>query len=199
MKILVIGNEPIKEELCSNGKPDDFVWVNDIEQLKPNNADVVIDLDFENTPERIELLKASSSLVIINSVLHTLSETDASFVRINGWNTLLKSNVIEAASLNEAAKEKATIVFNQFGKTVRWVPDVVGLITPRVISSIINEAHYALAEGVSTKEEIDTAMKLGTNYPYGPFEWSEKIGVENCKALLQKLSEQQQRYQPVIK
>ena len=41
---------------------------------------------------------------------------------------------------------------------------------------IINEAFLALQEGVSTKEEINTAMKLGTNYPLGPFEWVEKIG-----------------------
>ncbi len=45
------------------------------------------------------------------------------------------------------------------------------------MAMIINEAWHALAEEVSTKNEIDTAMKLGTNYPYGPFEWAEKIGL----------------------
>jgi 3-hydroxybutyryl-CoA dehydrogenase len=53
---------------------------------------------------------------------------------------------------------------------------------------IVNEAFIALKEGVSTKEEIDIAMKLGTNYPYGPFEWAEKIGTERIKNLLSKLS-----------
>ena len=52
---------------------------------------------------------------------------------------------------------------------------------------IINEAFIALREGVSTKEEINTAMKLGTNYPYGPFEWAGKIGIERVNALLDKL------------
>ncbi|MEO5650820.1 MAG: 3-hydroxyacyl-CoA dehydrogenase family protein, partial [Ginsengibacter sp.] len=66
----------------------------------------------------------------------------------------------------------------------------------RVISMIINEAFYTLKENVSTKKEIDLAMKLGTNYPFGPFEWAEKIGLENVFNLLKKLSEKEERYIP---
>ncbi len=44
---------------------------------------------------------------------------------------------------------------------------------------IVNEAFFAFGEKISTIEEIDMAMKLGTNYPNGPFEWAEKIGIEN--------------------
>jgi 3-hydroxybutyryl-CoA dehydrogenase len=64
------------------------------------------------------------------------------------------------------------------------VPDDPGFVTPRIISKIINEATLALQEGVSTKEEIDAAMKLGTSYPYGPFEWSDKIGNDKIQKLL---------------
>jgi 3-hydroxybutyryl-CoA dehydrogenase len=53
-----------------------------------------------------------------------------------------------------------------------------------------------LGDEVSTKAAIDIAMKLGTNYPYGPFEWAEKIGLKNIFSLLQKLSLQDKRYQP---
>jgi 3-hydroxybutyryl-CoA dehydrogenase len=70
------------------------------------------------------------------------------------------------------------------------------LITPRVIATIVNEAYFALEQNVSTKEEIDIAMKLGTNYPMGPFEWSRKIGLKNIYSLLQKLSLTNERYQP---
>lgn len=48
-----------------------------------------------------------------------------------------------------------------------------GFIFPRTISQIINEAYFALEEGVATKEDINRAMKFGVNYPKGPFEWSE--------------------------
>jgi 3-hydroxybutyryl-CoA dehydrogenase len=61
---------------------------------------------------------------------------------------------------------------------------------------IINEAYLSLEEGVSSKEEMNTAMRLGTNYPYGPFEWAEKIGPENIARLLTALSRQQPRYTP---
>ena len=61
---------------------------------------------------------------------------------------------------------------------------------------IVNEAYYTLQEEVSTKEEIDTAMKLGTNYPYGPFEWSELIGLDKIHLLLTRLGNTDDRYRP---
>ena len=67
-------------------------------------------------------------------------------------------------------------------------------IALRIIAMIVNEAYFALGDGISTKEEIDTAMKLGTNYPYGPFEWSEKIGLKKIYALLQNLGNSGERY-----
>ena len=61
---------------------------------------------------------------------------------------------------------------------------------------IINEAYYAKDEDVSTEKEIDTAMKLGTNYPFGPFEWAQIIGIRNIYTLLKTLSEKDNRYIP---
>ena len=94
--------------------------------------------------------------------------------------------------------EETTVrdVFSSLGWKYRIVPDVPGMVTARVISMIINEAYFTLQAGVSTKDEIDTAMKLGTNYPYGPFEWSRKIGLKNIYALLLALSKIDARYQP---
>jgi 3-hydroxybutyryl-CoA dehydrogenase len=82
------------------------------------------------------------------------------------------------------------------GRKTEWVPDVAGFITPRVVATVINEAFLALEENVSVETEIDTAMKLGTNYPYGPFEWGQKIGLQNIHSLLDALSKEQIRYKP---
>jgi 3-hydroxybutyryl-CoA dehydrogenase len=76
------------------------------------------------------------------------------------------------------------------------VPDIPGFVTARVISAIINEAYFALEEKVSSREEIDIAMKTGTNYPYGPFEWADKIGLKNVYALLDVLSRDEAGYTP---
>jgi 3-hydroxybutyryl-CoA dehydrogenase len=76
------------------------------------------------------------------------------------------------------------------------VPDIPGFISTRIVSLIINEAFLALEEGVSGREEIDTAMKLGTNYPKGPFEWFAAVGPQRVATLLQQLAATHQRYTP---
>jgi 3-hydroxybutyryl-CoA dehydrogenase len=74
------------------------------------------------------------------------------------------------------------------------VPDIPGMIAPRIIAMIINEAYYGLGDGISSKEAIDIAMKLGTNYPMGPFEWCEKLGIDKVYRLLEKLQTIDKRY-----
>lgn len=196
MKVVVLANESLKEELINGvtAVNEAITWISDISQLRDYaKADVYIDLLFhkDHTPALQLLLPR---LVFINSVEHTLSETDPAFIRFNGWPTFLKSNCVEASVLNHGGRRKAEEIFSLFQKKLEWLPDEPGFITPRIISMIINEAYISLKEGVSTKEEIDTAMKLGTNYPYGPFEWSEKIGVEKISDLLVRLGQKHHRY-----
>jgi 3-hydroxybutyryl-CoA dehydrogenase len=134
--------------------------------------------------------------VIVNSVTDTLRDIDAPFVRINGWPGFFKRSLVEASCNSSSLKEKTERIFNGLNKKTEWVPDEPGFITARVIAMIINEAWYALQEGISTKEEIDIAMRLGTNYPYGPFEWGNQIGLKNIYALLDRLGKFNNRYQP---
>jgi len=61
------------------------------------------------------------------------------------------------------------------------------MITPRVVCMIINEAFYTVQEGTATEGDIDQAMKLGTNYPHGPFEWCDKIGLNDVYETLEAL------------
>jgi 3-hydroxybutyryl-CoA dehydrogenase len=63
------------------------------------------------------------------------------------------------------------------------------MVSPRVVCMIINEAFYTNAEGTASEKDIDLAMKLGTNYPLGPFEWAEKIGIENVYEVLEAVYE----------
>jgi 3-hydroxybutyryl-CoA dehydrogenase len=58
----------------------------------------------------------------------------------------------------------------------------------RALIAILNEAALAFDDGVATRADIDTAMRLGTNYPRGPWEWIDKIGVERCHRLLRALN-----------
>ena len=114
-------------------------------------------------------------------------------IRINAWNGFLQNTSWEVAgNITDAAKE----VLAYLNKKIIICANDPGFIAARIIAMIINEAYYAKEENVSTESEIDTAMKLGTNYPYGPFEWSKKIGVKNIYSLLKELSLQDERYTP---
>ena len=197
MKVAIITVDELKEEWMSQGvhKETKIVWI--AEPKIVEEADCYIDLLFHPDVDRInKLKKLQPAIIIINSANATLKDLPENFIRINGWPTFLRRPVVEASCKNDDMKTKAEIIFKAFNKTTEWVPDVPGFISARVISMIINEAYFTLDEKVSSKSEIDTAMKLGTNYPYGPFEWSEKIGLKNVCELLETLSKNNPRYEP---
>jgi len=86
----------------------------------------------------------------------------------------------------------------QLNKKAAIVADEPGLVAAPLIAMIVNEAYFALQDGISTKTESDTASKLGTNYPYGPFEWSAMFGLTRLLELLDALSANDIRYQPAL-
>lgn len=190
MKIIIAAAEAQKSGWLS----ENMSWVDSYEKFTTANADAYIDLTFQPEPKRLNLLKSLPGAVFINSVSHTLQELKGSFIRFNGWTTLI-SEVVECYA-EQSQRNVAEDVFGAINKRIKWVEDTVGFITPRVISMIINEAYLTVEEGVSTKEEIDIAMKLGTNYPYGPFEWADKIGKTEVVQLLHRLSLENSRYRP---
>ncbi len=138
--------------------------------------------------------------VFINDVVNTLEQQEmpSNFHRINGWKGFLKRDIWEIASND---KSSVPTIFDAIGWKYIFVKDEPGLVAARVISMIINEAYFALDEEVSTAVEIDMAMKLGTNYPYGPFEWLNIIGLEKIYNLLEQLSLTDNRYSiaPLLK
>lgn len=97
----------------------------------------------------------------------------------------------------EAADEVEAFLKTQGFETER-VGDFSGLVLRRVLFMIINEAAYALWEGIASREDIDLAMKLGTNYPMGPLEWADAIGLDRVYDGLKGLHEEygDDRYRP---
>lgn len=167
-------------------------------------CDLYIDCFFKPERARMQSLLALRAPVLINCVDHTAASlqeiagypghTDGtwSLNRFNGWPTFFERPLLELALPTPACDEMLRKLQWPFETT----PDQPGLFSARVISMIINEAFFALGEEVSTREEIDTAMKLGTNYPYGPFEWARLIGEEKIAQLLETLSHIHDRYKP---
>jgi 3-hydroxybutyryl-CoA dehydrogenase len=129
--------------------------------------------------------------VFINSAVQGLSNDQ--WVGINGWPYFLQKAQWEVAGNIDG---RVQAVFDALGKTAIPAPASPGLISARVIAMIINEAYFALADGVSSRADIDTAMKLGTNYPYGPFEWAALLGLRNIYQLLDTLAQTDDRCIP---
>ena len=197
MHIIVLADEGNKEEFNAKKMSADTLvtYVESLSELINNGMN-------HNTTDAYFLLKEGiqkedhtifkGKPVFINAVTHTLKELQLpeNFYRINGWPTFLKRDIWEVAG----GKVDTLPIFEKLQWKYISVADEPGLVSARIISMIINEAWFALGEEVSTKEEIDIAMKLGTNYPYGPFEWCKKIGLQKVLDLLQKLSETDSRY-----
>ena len=198
MLLVVLANNGLKEEFLSRGisREVQVEWIVQPEEFKNYPAaDAFFDLLFENDQTRTGLLgQLTAQPVFINTIIPVKSQQP--FIRVNGWNTFLERPVIEAACGDEQKRTAAENIFSALNRKTEWTPDIAGFVSARVVAMIINEAYFALEENVSTKEEIDTAMKLGTNYPYGPFEWSVKIGLKNVYSLLEELSKTEKRYRP---
>ena len=202
--IAVITNDQLWDEFVSKETPGN-VQVHrlsshhDVETIP--HCDAYFDLLFELQKERLKIYEnIDSAIVFVNCVqfttsqLHEMAGTNdkVNLVRINAWPGFAGRSIVEVAESSIDPKN----VFEKLNREYKVVPDQAGFISARVIAMIINEAYLALGEKVSTKEEIDTAMKLGTNYPFGPFEWAEKIGIKNIHALLTELSKTNNRYTP---
>lgn len=171
-----------------------IVWLDDTTTLLQQDADFFIDCTFSGT----EIPKTDIP-VLLHSPIYTLAEMQASsqVARFCAWDGFLNRTTWEIAA-GDGQTEWLNEMMNTIGWKFLYVADEPGLVSPRIICSIINEAFYTLQQGVSSPAEIDLAMKLGTNYSYGPFEWTQKIGKENVEELLMQLSKINNLYQPAI-
>ncbi len=194
MKVVIIATNEQKKEIGIKDTSDNIslIFINSLSEIdRIEDFDLILLLTGTITQDAFNT--HADKHVVIHSVVDTLADKKLPFnySRINAWPGFLKRPVWEIASNDEKAVD---LLLKEMGWNVVFVHDSPGLVAARVISMIINEAYFALEEKVSTTEEIDLAMQLGTNYPAGPFEWKNAIGIQNIYALLQKLSETDKRY-----
>jgi len=116
-----------------------------------------------------------------------LGPRKGTFINFCGLPTLINRSLLEVSLYHEADREQLAETCAALGTDYRVVADRVGLVTPRVICQIINEACFTVQEGTATMQDVDLGMKLGTNYPRGPFAWANAIGVERVYAVLEAL------------
>ena len=93
--------------------------------------------------------------------------------------------VIRGIATDEPTFQAVQALAERLGKTTAVAEDFPGFIVNRILVPMINEAAYALHEGVGSVTSIDTALKLGANHPMGPFELADFIGLDTCLSIMQ--------------
>lgn len=160
-----------------------------------DHADVVFDFLTSEYPDSLQVYRTKTVTVFLNTWKYSLAQLIArtpgpsSFIAFgfNGFPTMFSRDVLEVSSQTTEDREALKDLCEQLGTSYAIVDDRVGFVSPRVICMIINEAYFTVQEGTASREDIDLAMRLGTNYPGGPFEWAEKIGVKCVYELLDAL------------
>jgi len=198
MRIAVVATEAQQQEWMAQTISDtlSIVWLR--ESAAVEGVEAYLNLRAEEEWLHQPLPNYLPSLVIVSAVMSDGADWPNHFIRINGWPGFLKGALLEAIGKNTSHQQAATQLLQQCGRQIEWVSDQPGFIGARIVSAIINEAYLTLQEKVSSKEDIDIAMKLGTNYPMGPFARATAIGVKNVYALLHKLAADQPRYTPAL-
>ena len=158
-----------------------------------------------------ELLIQTKVPVFVNTLFMTATEVSALIgnkVPVVGISWILGlTNVrerLEAAPALQVEEDNAQEALRLLGTFVSGeierVEDRIALVSARILSMIINEAAFALMEDVADAGDIDTAMKLGTNYPEGPLRWVDVIGVDVIVGILHALYSEygEERYRPCV-
>jgi 3-hydroxybutyryl-CoA dehydrogenase len=170
-------------------EPISVIFPDVFSELEHTNADLVIDATgdyWAAIPPHIPVLVHS---------LYPLPHSNRCLVRACLWPGFLEKKCWEVAGEIDNINQ-IQMLLEPLRQQLIAVRDITGFIAPRILATIINEAAFALSEGIAVAADIDVAMRLGTNYPEGPVEWAKRIGVGKVYDLLEHLSQTDIRYKP---
>ena len=225
MKVFIAGETPFIEEvagLCLAAEHDTAVYL--VEDFLSavesgfafqgtSDVEVAIEIHNESAAAKQELLIAMVDAIpynalVLTSALATSATQAASWVlrpeRAIGFGVLPPlgpGGLVELAPALQTSTEsleRAERFWKELGLEPVVVSDGPGLVRARIVCCLINEAVSALMEGIATAEDIDKAMRLGTNYPYGPLEWADYLGLDAVLGVMKGLFEEwgDDRYRP---
>lgn len=172
--------------------------------------DLIFDLQADDEEYDLDpFIGLENTVVFASAVKRQLAEMvdpDEEYPPIIGINALpgfLNRPLKEVSILDDAHKDACNEILETLEWEHQWVDDRVGMVTPRIIFMIINEACYTVQEGTATMQDIDSSMKLGTAYPKGPFEWSDEIGItdvyETLEAIYLDTGDERYKICPLLK
>ena len=167
-----------------------------------NEVDLVIEAATENEPIKQKILNSllphiqphtiltSNTSSISITRLASCTDRPEKFMGFHFMNPVPVMQLVElikGIATDQETYDSCLKVVEKLGKTAASAEDFPAFIVNRVLMPMINEAVYALYEGVGSVEAIDTSMKLGANHPMGPLELADFIGLDTCLAIMNVL------------
>ena len=168
------------------------------------NADIVIEAIIENLAAKSSLfekldrstppkciLASNTSSISITKIASVTKRPDKVIGMhfMNPVPVMPLVEVIRGIATSDDTYQRVEGLSKKMGKTAIEVNDYPGFVSNRVLMPMINEAIFALYEGVATADAIDGVMKLGMNHPMGPLQLADFIGLDVCLAILRVLEE----------
>jgi 3-hydroxybutyryl-CoA dehydrogenase len=167
----------------------------------PVDTDLVIEAIFENKEVKLSVFKELDAIIkpdsIFTSNTSSISITELSaptradkFIGMHFMNPVPMMKLVEIIRGYSTSDETFSTIKNlseKLGKVPVEVFDYPGFVANRILIPMINEAAFALMEGVASAEDIDTVMKLGMNHPMGPLTLADFIGLDVCLAIIEVL------------
>jgi len=169
-----------------------------------SDVDLVIEAATENEPIKQKILNSllphiqphtiltSNTSSISITRLASCTDRPEKFMGFHFMNPVPVMQLVElikGIATDQETYDSCLKVVEKLGKTAASAEDFPAFIVNRVLMPMINEAVYALYEGVGSVEAIDTSMKLGANHPMGPLELADFIGLDTCLAIMNVLHE----------
>ncbi|HKJ81082.1 MAG TPA: 3-hydroxybutyryl-CoA dehydrogenase [Ignavibacteriaceae bacterium] len=192
-----------KEIIDETTKNDTLNRINKVVGIEntPQDSDLVIEAIYENRDAKLNIFKTLEDIVKKDSIFasntSSISITELSavcradkFIGMHFMNPVPVMKLIEIIRGYSTSDETYNVIKElaaKLGKTPVEVFDYPGFISNRVLMPMINEAIFALFEGVASAEDIDTVMKLGMNHPMGPLTLADFIGLDVCLSIMDVL------------
>ena len=195
------------DKLVQKGKLEEATRASILEKIRPvasveklAEAQMGIEAASENETLKTELFRrldavlpkdailASNTSSIPITRLASATRRASQVIGMHFMNPVPVMKLVEVIRGNATSDEtyaRTSALAIAMGKTVVTSTDYPGFIVNRILMPMINEAAFALMEGVATAEDIDQAMKLGTNQPMGPLTLADFIGLDTCLAILE--------------
>ncbi|MGB5847520.1 MAG: 3-hydroxybutyryl-CoA dehydrogenase [Ignavibacteriaceae bacterium] len=192
-----------KEKISEDDKKSILSRINPIVGVEntPIDVDLVIEAIFENKDVKLSIFNTLQPLIKSDSIFasntSSISITELSvsnrpdkFIGMHFMNPVPMMKLVEIIRGYSTSDETFNTIKDlseKLGKVPVEVFDYPGFVANRILMPMINEAAFALMEGVASKEDIDTVMKLGMNHPMGPLTLADFIGLDVCLAIIEVL------------